>query len=392
MHKNIVIAYFLTLCKHSWFWLGVWVFYYLRFTDYAGIGLIETVMILTMTLTEIPTGALADLIGKRRTLMAAFLLEAGGAWWYALTNNYWGLVGAVFIMCVGGAFYSGTLEALVYDTLKDQSKEKSYDQVLANIQTIYLAAVAVFGLIGGFLFTLHFRLPFILNAVFYTLGLAAAFWLAEPKSDSEKFSLAAYLSQTRQGYRQLTASITVRRRTILLLMIGFVAVILDEMLNSFLGVEFGLSETMMGVFWAAIFVATAAASQFTPWLRRKWGSINATILVGLILAISLMVSPLAGLVLGMGAILINSIAQAFYGNLASVMINQQTESRYRATTLSTFNMVKNIPYVMTAYGLGVLADVFSAKYTAAVLGIALLIGLIGWKISDRHTAHQLIER
>lgn len=44
-NRNIYLSYLLAFCKNSWFWLGIWVFYYLRFTNYAGIGLIETIMI-----------------------------------------------------------------------------------------------------------------------------------------------------------------------------------------------------------------------------------------------------------------------------------------------------------------------------------------------------------
>jgi len=67
MKNNILIAYILAFAKNTWFWLGIWIFYYLRFTNYAGIGLIETVLTVTTTLSEIPTGAVADLLGKKKT-------------------------------------------------------------------------------------------------------------------------------------------------------------------------------------------------------------------------------------------------------------------------------------------------------------------------------------
>jgi len=70
--RNVLLSYLLAFSKTTWFWLGIWIFYYLRFTDYAGIGLIETVLIVTVTLAEIPTGAIADLIGKKKTLILPF--------------------------------------------------------------------------------------------------------------------------------------------------------------------------------------------------------------------------------------------------------------------------------------------------------------------------------
>jgi hypothetical protein len=50
--------------------------------------------------------------------------------------------------------------------------------------------------------------------------------------------------------------------------------------------------------------------------------------------------------------------------VSSVTINNSTESRYRATTLSTFNMIKNIPHVFSAYFVGLLAIAIQQKILA----------------------------
>ena len=118
MKRNITIAYVLSYLKHSWFWAGIWVFYYLRYTNYAGIGLIETIMIVTMTVSEIPTGAIGDLLGKRITLFIAFFLESFGNFIMAFAPNFGILALSVFVMSFGGTMYSGTAEALAYDSLK----------------------------------------------------------------------------------------------------------------------------------------------------------------------------------------------------------------------------------------------------------------------------------
>ena len=73
MNRNITISYFLAFAKNTWFWLGIWIFYYLQFTNYAGIGIIETVLIVTATLTEIPTGAVADIFGKKNLFQMLFM-------------------------------------------------------------------------------------------------------------------------------------------------------------------------------------------------------------------------------------------------------------------------------------------------------------------------------
>lgn len=66
MPKNVLPIYLITIFKNSWYWVGIWIFYYPKVTNYAGIGLIETVLIVVATLSEVPTGVIADLFGKKQ--------------------------------------------------------------------------------------------------------------------------------------------------------------------------------------------------------------------------------------------------------------------------------------------------------------------------------------
>lgn len=67
--------------------------------------------------------------------------------------------------------------------------------------------------------------------------------------------------------------------------------------------------------------------------------------------------------------------QTVFDNLSSEIINHNTDSAYRATTLSTFNLIQSIPYVLTAFFLGALADIYSAITLAFLLGLFLLFYL-----------------
>lgn len=294
----------------------------------------------------------------------------------ALTPNFSGLALSVFVMGIGGTLYSGILEALVYDTLKQNNRESAYDRTISVMSSIQLIAPAVCGVIGGFLYVISPSLPFFANAAFYFLGIVGTLFLVEPLIDTEKFSWVNYIYQTKQGIKQLAKTINIRNQTILLLSIGVIGVILDEMLYSFLGVEFGLKAESIGIVWAIIFLVSAVAVQTTPFIRKSLGDKKAIVLTGSIIALTLIVSPILGLTLGVISILFSSTFLAILTNLTSIIINKNTESKYRATTLSTFNMIKNIPYVLSAYFIGSLSDSISAKNSAFVLGIILIFFLV----------------
>ena len=375
MERNIKIAYVLMILKNSWFWLGIWVFYYLLFTNYAGIGIIETGLIVGMTVGEIPTGALADLLGKKKTLIISFLLMSIGLFGVGLANNYIYLAIWVFLAGIGNSFYSGTFEAMLYDSLKEIKKENSYAKVIANVGSLQLIAPAIAGFLGGYLYYLSPRLPFLFHGLFYFIGFFVSFFLLEPHLDTEKFSWQNFFSQMRYGFKELTKTIEIRKQTIILLSIGGIVVIADEMINGFLGVEFGFNEQLAGIFWSVVYILSSFSSQLTSGLVNYFKEKRSLLITGSLLGITFIISPKIGLVLGGMSLLLRSSLQVIFSNLTSIFINKNTESRYRATTLSTFNMLKNIPYVMLAFFVGSLADKYSAKIIAFWLGI-ILFGLL----------------
>lgn len=372
MEKNIKIAYLLSFLKNSWFWLGVWIFYYLRYTNYAGIGILESVLIISMTLGEIPTGAIGDLLGKRRTLMMSFFLQATGLLLMSIAPNFSLLAFAIFLAGVGASFYSGTFDALIYDSLKQEGKEKSYPKVVAHVNSIAMIASAVCGALGGFMYVMNPSLPFLASSLGYGIGLIFTFFLKEPSVDTVIFNLKNFIAQTQKGFRELFKSTDIKSQTILLLSVGVFIVIADEMLNSFLGVEFGFNEKQIGILWALIYIVSALASQLTPYVVKSFKVNRSLFIVGVLIAVSFIISPVLGILLGGLTLLIRNSLQTIFDNLTTITINTNTESKYRAVTLSTYNMIKNIPYVLSAYFIGSLADTYSAKIITSWLGIILL--------------------
>ncbi len=373
MARNIKLAYLICFFRYTWFWLGLWVFYYLRFTNYGGIGLIETSLIIAMTVSEIPTGAIADLIGKRNCLVLSFFLQAFGIFILAFYPTLLTSIIGVFIAGIGASFFSGTFEALVYDSLKEQKKETEYDKVIAKTGTISLVTPSLCGIAGGFMYIFSPNLPYIAAGFGYISAMITSYFLIEPQIDSEKFNVKNFLLQMKHGLKILFRTTKIAEQTLLLLSIGVVIVISDEMINSFLGVEFGYPPNEIGIFWAVIFLISSVSSQLTPQIRRKFHLRKAMILVGILTTLTFIISPFAGKIVGGISLLLRVSLMIIFLNLTSIAINDSTDSKYRATTLSTFNMMKNIPYVLLAFFIGSLSDLYSAKIIAFWLGITLLI-------------------
>jgi len=376
-NKNIVLVYLISITRYSWFWMGIWVFYYLRFTNYSGIGLLETVLFFTSIALEIPTGAIADLLGKRKTIIISLFVLAFGQFIMARSGNLTDLVISSFILGIGMAFYSGTMDAYIYDYLAENNQQNNYDKIFSKMQTIQLITLTLCTVIGGYIYTKNPTLPFYLNSLFTFLGAIISLFLFNLKTDNQEFSPKNFIYQTQQGFKHLfQTSIEVRRKIYLLLTIGCIFVVSTQSLDSILGIEFGFNDRSLSILTAAILLITSVSVQFVPKLRRKFGNIISLFLVGITGVFIYFLSPFVSILFGGLILILRQISDSFFENLSSNVINNSVPSKFRATSISTFNMIKQLPYAVGAFFLGAIMDNITARNFAFILGILLLILLV----------------
>ncbi|CAL9370166.1 hypothetical protein SUDANB58_00833 [Streptomyces sp. enrichment culture] len=100
-------------------------------------------------LLEVPSGAWADAVSRRRLLWLDPLLTAAGFALWVLVPSYGTFALGFVLWGAGGALGSGALQALVYDELDRLGAADRYARVMGRARTAGLvAAVAAMGLAG----------------------------------------------------------------------------------------------------------------------------------------------------------------------------------------------------------------------------------------------------
>ena len=125
------------------------------------VGLAEGIFHIVSLLCEIPSGMAADLIGRRRSLMAAGLCGMASALLMAGSSDFFGVCLSMVFSALSGSFISGSDEALLYDSLVQAdkadeyiSKSAAYNQTqnLGSLCSNFASALAaVWGYVGFYL-------------------------------------------------------------------------------------------------------------------------------------------------------------------------------------------------------------------------------------------------
>ena len=134
---------------------------------------------------EIPTGVVADTVGRRislllclATLFVTTLLYVGIAW---RGGGFWPFAAVSVFLGLGYTFYTGAVDAWLVDALKATGYAEPLEPVFARGQMLFGAAMLVGTIGGGLLGQIHLYIPYLVRAaVVVPLFLLAWFRMPEP--------------------------------------------------------------------------------------------------------------------------------------------------------------------------------------------------------------------
>lgn len=181
--RSVIRAYLLIT---GLFWLSasvIWGVNTLFLLD-AGLSLFETFVANAawtagMVVFEVPTGLVADTLGRRVSfLLSAAVLSAGTVGYVVISWVGGGLVPFVLVSIVLGlayTFYSGAVEAWLVDALRATGHEGDLDPVFARGGIVASAAMLVGTVGGGVLGTADLAWPYVARAALLVAAFAVAY-------------------------------------------------------------------------------------------------------------------------------------------------------------------------------------------------------------------------
>lgn len=369
--------------------------------------ILNAVWAVTIVLAEVPSGAMADIVGRRNlVLLAAWLMVLEMAIIILVPLGHGPLVFTAFLLnriCSGlaEAAASGADEALAYDSLKEEGLQDDWPKVLERLGRLMAVGFFLAMIIGAFVYdpdwveaVLHFlgitvsvnqqdliRLPIVLTLLSSFGVLACAWGMREPASfQTEPFSL----HQVRQSFIRVVeaARWTLEHRFVFFVILA--GLILDSVARQFVTLSteyyrfidiptgfFGLIGAVMGLMgWVYAKWARFAVEHYSPLVNLT--SLSVVLFLALI-GVSLVIP-------GYGVLFVPPIyaMMNFVGFFQSHYINREAQSGQRATVLSFRGLALNVGFGLT-----------SVYHSAVILGIKTIQPQEGVEDSGQILAYSL---
>jgi len=147
---------------------------------------IQAAFHLAVLLLEVPSGYLADVIGRRQTLvLGAFFFPLGLAV-YTAGRSFLAFIIAEVILAVSVSMRSGCDSAMIFDSLRQLGRQGEYKRFEGRGALVSRVGTAVSSVAGGLAAAVFLRLPFLANVATALFMPPLALALVEPEREKRR--------------------------------------------------------------------------------------------------------------------------------------------------------------------------------------------------------------
>jgi MFS family permease len=327
----------------AWFLAPVYpLFLRSRGLDALEVNLVLAIYLIVIFVFEVPTGAGADLVGRKTSFLLACAVRALAFGLYAVARDFADCAVAEMIDGVGTTLASGALDAWAVDGMRADGDERPAERFFARAQMLARVVMIVGGVACAYLAAVDFSLPWwIAAAGFASTGVVALWSMEEPPRAAVPAATRTNLvAAMREGFR------AVREAPVLgivcaLTGASFFAAIPAHMLWQSRMIELsGEGVWIIGWLWVLLNLAAIAGSALLPRLLERLRRERVLCLSAAWRGLALGFASLATTFFpALGGWLLQEVAFGFSEPVLQAWTNEHVAADRRATVLSIRSMV-----------------------------------------------------
>lgn len=353
--RNVRLFYAYGFCSEFALWAGVWIQYLIdvRGLELKWILAMDLPFWLGVAVLQVPMGALADHIGRRKVMALGAITFAFTVLGFGFTQNYWMLFADYMLWSVALSLQSGADQAFLYDSLKEAGEEHHFQRLAGRGFAIRLGSNFFGILLGGFIGA-HFGLAAAvqLGAIPPLLACGVSFFMLEPKVLAVE---RHYWRGLRDGVSFAWSAPQVRYTLLIgsVLLAGtFGPVVLVQ---PFLA-EHNVGTALFGVYQAPLRLISAAAALLVFRVTQRAGT--GPLLIGLtgIMVVSYLGLSTVQSTAAFGFFGLTSLISGVTHPALDSYVNDRTPSERRATVLSVMQLCFALQAAFFEPALGFFAD------------------------------------
>lgn len=322
-------------------------------------------------LVEVPSGYLADVWGRKNSMLLGLLLGIIGFTFYSFTAGFWGFLLAEIALGIGEGFISGTDSALLYDTLLQQKRQEKYIRFEGRITGGGNLAEAIAGVVVTLLALNTLRGYYYLQTLLTAGGFIAAWFLIEPKIHTHEREIS-WKSIVNIVKDTLWHNPVLSRYVVFSAIIGFSSLTMAWLAQIFL-YQAHVPYNYFGIIWAVLNGMVALGSILSHRIDTVLGKKLSLIYILFFLSAGYFVASGTISPLGIIFLLVFYFVRGTAHPILKDRIQTYTTSDVRATVLSVRSLIIRIMFALLGPVIGVITQKISLSFALLISGSIIFI-------------------
>ena len=149
--------------------------------NFSQIMILQSIYAVGVIVLELPTGALADYLGKRISLIFGSLFFTAGFFIYGISNQFWHFIIGELTIGTGAALISGADSAFIHESLNAVGRGSEYKRTEGSVRGLTSISRAIGKIIGGLLGSISLSYTLLATAVSTFIGFLTSATFTETK-------------------------------------------------------------------------------------------------------------------------------------------------------------------------------------------------------------------
>ena len=332
--------------------------------------ILQAIYSLSVALFEIPSGYIADIFGRKQTIVFSTIFSFIGFLFFSFYGGFYAFALAQVLVGIGGSLMSGSDSAIIYDTLLETKSKTSYTKIEGRNYAIGNFSEAFAGILGGFLAVGSIYMPIYVQTFILFFSIPIAFTLIEPSMHKEN-----KLDRSFKAVLEVVKFAIIDNQKLKWLIIYSSAMGVATLSMAWFAQPFFKSINVplayFGILWAVLNFSTGITSFNVHKLDNKNNKYKTLFYISLSMFMSFILLGFIDSFFGLIFILFIYLLRGLVTPILRNAINENTTSNKRATVLSIRSLIIRISFAICAPILGYIADNHSLAISFYVLAIVV---------------------
>ena len=333
--------------------------------------ILQSIYSFSVALFEIPSGFIADVFGRKRTIVLSTIFTFIGFLVFSFFGGFYAFAIAQVLVGIGGSLMSGSDSAIIYDTLLETNSKTTYTKIEGRTYAIGNFSEAFAGILGGFLAVGSIYMPVYVQTSILFFSIPIAFTLIEPSMHKEN-----KLDRSFKAVLEVVKFAMVDNQKLKWLIIYSSAMGVATLSMAWFAQPFFKSINIplayFGILWAVLNFSAGLTSFNAHQFDKKDKNYKMLFYLSLAMTTSFILLGFNASVFGLIFILFIYLLRGLVTPILRNAINENTTSNKRATVLSIRSLIIRISFAISAPILGYIADNYSLAIS--FYGLAIVVG------------------